>query len=126
MQDLNTIEQVGLYKTGLIGVLEGVGSPCFAPRLALRKVGRGILSRVQCFPGSIGSSGLGNPGVRNGFMQHLWLYTSMYNAIGSIKYTKCPNPVSISSPESSRNYKNPLKICPYNDYLMMRQVPTLA
>ena len=115
-----------MYNAGLNGVLGMAGSPCFTPRFALGKAGRGILSRVQCFPGSKGSSGLGDPGVRNGFMQHLWLYTSMYNAIGSIKHTKCPNPVSIPSPGSSRNYKNPLKICPYNDYLMMRQVLTLA
>ena len=115
-----------MYNPGLAGALEGVGSPCFTPRFALGKAGRGILSRVQCFPGFKGSSGLGDPGVRNGFMQHLWLYISIYNVIGSIKHTKCPNPGSISSPDTSRNYKNPLKICPYNDYLMMRQVLTLA
>ena len=81
---------------------------------------------LQNHSSSKGSLGLGDPGVRNGFMQHLWLYTSMYNAIGSIKHTKCPNSGSISRPDTSRNYKNPLKICPYNDYLMMRQVLTLA
>ena len=115
-----------MYKAGLNGVLGMAGSPCFTPRLALGEAGRGILSRVQCFPGSKSPSGLGNPGVRNGFMQHLWLYTSIYNVIGSIKRTKCPNSGSMSSPDTSRNYKNPLKICPYNDYLMMRQVLTLA
>ena len=115
-----------MYNAGFIGVLGKAGSPCFTPRFALGKAGRGILSRVQCFPGSKSLSGLGNPGVRNGFMQHLWLYIHMYNAIGSINSTKYPNPVSRSSPESTRNYKNPLKICPYTDYLMMRQVLTLA
>ena len=115
-----------MYNAGLNGVLGMAGSPCFTPRFALGKAGRGILSRVQCFPGFKGSSGLGNPGVRNGFMQHLSLCTSIYNAIWFIKHTKCPKPGSITSPDPSRSYKNPFTIYLYNDYLMMRQVPTLA
>ena len=70
-----------MYNAGRIGGLGRAGSPCFMPRFALGKAGRGILSRVQCFPGFKGPSGLGNPGVRNGFMQHLSLCTSIYNAI---------------------------------------------
>ena len=55
-----------LYRTGLNGVQKGAGSPCFMPRLALGIAGRGILSRVQCFPGYEIPLGLGKSGVRTG------------------------------------------------------------
>ena len=50
----------------LVGSKKGSGSPCFMPRLALGIAGRGVLSRVHCFPGSGVPLGLGKSGVRTG------------------------------------------------------------
>ena len=55
-----------MYNAGRLGGLGMAGSPNFMPRLTLGIVGRGILSRVQCFPGYGIPLGLGKSGDKTG------------------------------------------------------------